>query len=161
LEPISGSADGWYDPKRRRIVVDAGLPANAQVRVLVHQLAHALGVAYAEFGHARAEVSVDTVTFDVCRAAGLRVDGESVPYLAAWGAGGALDAVLAFTETIDALASADPDARPRSDYGQNPPAPAARIPASSLADSPPPGRDSALRHGLYATQQCCQVPADA
>jgi hypothetical protein len=63
LEPISGSAGGWCDPKRRRIVVDAGLPANAQVRVLVHELAHALGVGYAQFGRARAEVIVDTVTF--------------------------------------------------------------------------------------------------
>jgi hypothetical protein len=38
FEPISGGAGGWCDPKRRRIVVDAGLPANAQVRVLVHEL---------------------------------------------------------------------------------------------------------------------------
>jgi Putative metallopeptidase family (DUF6782) len=104
LEPISGSAGGWCDPKRRRIVVDAGLPANAQVRVLVHELAHALGVGYAQFGRARAEVIVDTVTFVVCNAVGLRVDGESVPYVASWGEEGALDAVLEFAETIDALA---------------------------------------------------------
>jgi N-terminal domain of anti-restriction factor ArdC len=30
VEPISGSAGGGCDPTRRRIVVDAGLPANAQ-----------------------------------------------------------------------------------------------------------------------------------
>jgi antirestriction protein ArdC len=104
LAPISGSAGGWCDPKRRRIVVDAGLPANAQVRVLVHELANALGVGYEQFGRARAEVIVDTVTFVVCRAVGLRVDGESVPYVASWGEEGALDAVLEFAETIDALA---------------------------------------------------------
>ena len=104
VEPISGSAGGWCDPKRRRIVVDAGLSANAQVRVLVHELAHALGVGYEQFGRARAEVIVDTVTFVVCRAVGLRVDGESVPYVAGWGEDGALDAVLEFAETIDALA---------------------------------------------------------
>jgi Putative metallopeptidase family (DUF6782) len=104
LEPISGGAGGWCDPKRRRIVVDAGLPANAQVRVLVHELAHALGVGYEQFGRARAEVIVDTVTFVVCRAVGLRVDGESVPYVAGWGEDGALDAVLEFAETIDAVA---------------------------------------------------------
>ena len=34
---------------------------------------------------------------------------------------------------------------------------AARTPASSLADSPPPGGDSALRHGLHATRQCGQL----
>jgi len=45
-------------------------------------------------GRARAEVIVDTVTFGVCRAVGLRVDGESLPYVAGWGEGGALDAVL-------------------------------------------------------------------
>ena len=104
LEPISGGAGGWCDPKGRRIVVDAGLPANAQVRVLVHELAHALGVGYEQFGRARAEVIVDTVTFVVCRAVGLRVDGESVPYVAGWGEDGALDAVLEFAETIDAVA---------------------------------------------------------
>ena len=104
LEPISGRAGGWCDPKHRRIVVDADLPANAQVRVLVHELAHALGVGYQQFGRARAEVIVDTVTFVVCRAVGLRVDGESVPYVAGWGEDGALEAVLEFAETIDALA---------------------------------------------------------
>jgi antirestriction protein ArdC len=104
FEPIGGSAGGWCDPKRRRIVVGACLPANAQVRVLVHELAHALGVGYEQFGRARAEVIVDTVTFVVCRAVGLRVDGESVPYVAGWGEDGALDAALEFAETIDALA---------------------------------------------------------
>jgi antirestriction protein ArdC len=103
-ELISGGAGGWCDPKRRRIVVNAGLPANAQVRVLVHELTHALGVGYEQFGRARTEVIVDTVTFVVCRAVGLRVDGESVPYVASWGEDGALDAVLEFAETIDALA---------------------------------------------------------
>jgi hypothetical protein len=29
FEHVPGSADGWCDPKSRRIVVDAGLPANA------------------------------------------------------------------------------------------------------------------------------------
>jgi hypothetical protein len=43
------------------------------------------------------------VTFVVCRAVGLQVDGESVPYVAGWGEGGALDAALEFAETIDAL----------------------------------------------------------
>lgn len=80
MEPIGGGTGGWCDPKRRRIVVGADLPANAQV----HELAHALGVGYAEFGRARAEEIVDTAMFVVCRAVGLRVDGESVPYVAGW-----------------------------------------------------------------------------
>jgi hypothetical protein len=52
-------------------------------------------------------VIVDTVTFVVCRAVELRVDGESVPFVAGWGEEGALDAVvLEFAEAIDALAPA-------------------------------------------------------
>jgi len=38
------------------------------------------------------------VTFVVCRAVGLQVDGESVPYVAGWGEGGALDAAQAEDE---------------------------------------------------------------
>ena len=72
--------------------------------MLVHELAHALGVGYEQFGRPRGEVIADTVTFVVCRAVGLRVDGESVPYVAGWGEHGALDAVLQFADTIDALA---------------------------------------------------------
>jgi hypothetical protein len=63
-----------------------------------------LGFGYEGFGRARAEVIVDTVTFVVCRAVGLRVDGESVPYVGGWGEDGALDSVLEFAETIDTLA---------------------------------------------------------
>jgi hypothetical protein len=104
FEQVEGSAGGWCDSQARRIVVDAGLPANAQVRVLVHELAHALGVGYERFGRSRAQVVVDTVTFVVCSAVGLAVDGESIPYVAGWGENGALDAVLEFAEIIDALA---------------------------------------------------------
>lgn len=58
---------------------------------------------------------MDTVCFVVCASVGLAVNGESIPYVAGWGEDGALDAVLEFAETIDALARrledalADPD----------------------------------------------------
>jgi hypothetical protein len=42
--PIDASADGWCDSKRRVIVLNSQIPANARVRVLVHELAHALGI---------------------------------------------------------------------------------------------------------------------
>jgi hypothetical protein len=104
FEAVPGSAGGWCDARAKRIVVDAGLPVNAQVRVLVHELAHALGVGYEQFGRERAEVIVDTVTFIVCGSVGLDVGGESIAYVAGWGEHGALEAVTAFAETIDGLA---------------------------------------------------------
>jgi hypothetical protein len=97
-------ADGWCDDERREIVVNQRLPANGQVRVLVHELAHALGVGYREYGRRRAEVLVDTVTYVVCGSVGLDVSGDSVPYVAGWGEDGALDAVREYAETIDAIA---------------------------------------------------------
>lgn len=102
--PLDGGADGWCDSQRMEIFVNEHLPANAQVRVLVHELAHALGVGYEQYGRHQAEVLVDCVTYIVCGSAGLDVSGESVPYIAGWGEDGALDAIRQYAETIDAIA---------------------------------------------------------
>jgi hypothetical protein len=104
FENIEGSAGGWCDLKRRRIVVDAGAPANAWVRTLIHEIAHGLGVDYVSYSRAQAEVIVDTVTYLAASSVGLAVDGETIPYVAGWGEDGALQAVSEFAETIDALA---------------------------------------------------------
>lgn len=104
FESIEGSAGGWCDPKLKRIVVDATVPANAQLRTLIHETAHALGVDYVRYSRAQAEVIVDTVTLVAASGVGLRVDGETVPYVAGWGESGALEAVTEFAETIDRIA---------------------------------------------------------
>lgn len=102
--PLDRGADGWCDNQRMEIVVNDHLGANAQVRVLVHELAHALGVGYEQYGRQQAEVLVDCVTYVVCGSVGLDVSGESVPYVAGWGEDGALDAIRQYAETIDAIA---------------------------------------------------------
>ena len=102
--PLDGGADGWCDAQRCEIVVNDHLPVNAQVRVLVHELAHALGIGYRDFGRQRAEVLVDCVTYVVCGSVGLDVAGESVPYVAGWGEDGALDDIRQYAETIDTVA---------------------------------------------------------
>ena len=102
--PLDGPADGWCDSHRHEIVINDELPANAQVRVLVHEIAHALGVGYSEYGRRRAEVLVDTVTFIVCSAVGLDTSGSSVPYVAGWGESGELDAIRGYAQTIDEIA---------------------------------------------------------
>ncbi|MBV9196642.1 MAG: DUF1738 domain-containing protein [Solirubrobacterales bacterium] len=104
FEAIRGAVGGWCDQGAKRIVVDASQSVNAQVRILVHELAHALGVGYREYGRGRAEVIVDTVTFIVCAGAGLDVGGESIPYVAGWGEDGALEAVTEFAGVIDSVA---------------------------------------------------------
>jgi hypothetical protein len=67
FETIPGATGGWCDQDRKRIVVDAAQPINAQVRILVHELAHALGVGYREYGRRKAEVIVDSVVFSRCQ----------------------------------------------------------------------------------------------
>jgi hypothetical protein len=101
---LDGSADGWCDLTNRQIVVHANLSRNAQVRVLVHELAHALGVGYREHGRRRAEVIVDTVTYVVCGALGLDTSGSSVPYVAGWGEDGELEAIRSCAQRIDEIA---------------------------------------------------------
>lgn len=104
FEPIGGSAAGWCDFENRQIVVDAEPPANAQLRTLIHETIHGLGVGYADHGRERAEVIVETATHLVCSSVGLAVDGETVPYVAGWGEDGALAAVSEFARTIGGLA---------------------------------------------------------
>ena len=44
FEEVPGSAGGWCDYSAKRIVVDTAAAANAQVRTLIHECAHALGI---------------------------------------------------------------------------------------------------------------------
>jgi antirestriction protein ArdC len=104
FEQIAGSAGGWCDPKHKRIVVDADAPANARLRTLIHECAHALGIDYRSYSRAQAEVMVETVTLLAASTVGLAVDGETIPYVSGWGEDGALEAVTEFAETIDRVA---------------------------------------------------------
>jgi len=104
FETIDGPAGGWCDYQRNRIVVDAGKPANARVRVLIHEIAHAMGVDYQRYSRAQAEVIVDTVSFVVGSSVHLDLGGETIPYVAGWGETGALEAVSEFAATIDRMA---------------------------------------------------------
>ena len=110
---------GWCDAKRRQIVVANG-PANQQVRTLTHELAHAHGIGYEQYGREQAEVLVDCVTYCVLGSVGLDVGGESIPYIAGWGEDGALDAIREYAQTIDTIArriedALDPKPEPAAD----------------------------------------------
>lgn len=82
FEPVPAAPAAIATRRPRRIVVESDAPANSQARILVHEIAHALGVNYDDYSREEAEVIVDTVTFIVCGAVGLDVNGESIPYVA-------------------------------------------------------------------------------
>ena len=97
-------AGGYCDQRARRIVISSAITsANGRVRVLVHELAHALGVGYKEYGREVAEVIVETATVVVCGALGLDTSGESIPYIAGWGEQD-LDAIRRHAENVDQIA---------------------------------------------------------
>jgi len=98
-------ARGYCDSKRHRIVIAADVgAANARVRVLVHELAHAHGVNYRDYSREQAEVIVETAAVIVCGSLGLDTTGESIPYIAEWGENGDLDAIRQHAETVDTIA---------------------------------------------------------
>ena len=100
------SAGGYCDHRRHRIVVSTSVSAaNQVVRVLVHELSHALGVGYAEYGREVAEVIVETATVIVCGSIGLDTSGESIPYIAGWGEQD-LDAIRRHAAKVDEIARA-------------------------------------------------------
>jgi hypothetical protein len=83
-EALEGDMGGYCDPTAKRIVLAEGHSANGRVRVLVHEIAHALGIGYKDYGRSMAEVLVESVTYIVLAGAGLDMDAASVPYVAGW-----------------------------------------------------------------------------
>jgi len=118
-----GATAGWCSAQTREIVIATG-PANREVRTLVHELAHAMGVTYSQYGRHQAEVLVDSVTYVVLGSVGLDISGESIPYIAGWGEDGALDAIRTYAQTIDDIARRI----------ENAITPAAPAPADTTAD---------------------------
>jgi antirestriction protein ArdC len=105
-EPLE-HAGGYCDAKAGRIVLSSELgSANAQVRVLVHELAHAHGVNYKEYSREDAEVIVETAAVIVCGSLGLDTSGESIPYIAGWGESDDVAAIRKHAETVDRIARA-------------------------------------------------------
>jgi antirestriction protein ArdC len=98
-------AGGYCDAKACRIVLSTGLGSmNAEVRVLVHELAHAHGVTYKDYSREDAEVIVETAAVIVCGSLGLDTSGESIPYIAGWGERDDLAAIKQHAETVDKIA---------------------------------------------------------
>jgi antirestriction protein ArdC len=112
IESIPGRASGYHEPATGRIVVEdtgPGFSANAQVSVLVHELAHALvrldrREEDPKLGYAEEEVVVESVAWSVCGVLGLDSSGSAVPYVTGWAERTAGDPIEAYAALIDRLA---------------------------------------------------------
>lgn len=112
IEAVPGAALGYHEPATGRIVIEDVGPefsANAQVSVLVHELAHALVRIDRrdddpKLDYAAEEVVVESVAYSVCASLGLDSSGSAVPYVAGWAEGVEADPIETYAELIDRLA---------------------------------------------------------
>jgi antirestriction protein ArdC len=112
IEKIPGAALGYHEPATGPIVVEDVGPdfsANAQVSVLVHELAHALvridrREDDPKLDYASEEVVVESVAYSVCASLGLDSGGSAVPYVAGWSEQAEGDPIESYAELIDRLA---------------------------------------------------------
>lgn len=109
---------GSFNQRTRHLRVVAEGAPNARLRVLIHELAHALGVTSARpirgdadgdgtglaLTYAEAEVAVGCVSYMVASVAGLDTSSESIPYMAGWGGEDARQKVRALAQLIDTTA---------------------------------------------------------
>lgn len=112
IERIPGAASGYHEPATGRVVVEETGPdfsPNAQVSVLVHELAHALVRLDRReddpvLDYATEEVVVESVAFSVCASVGLDSAGSAVPYVTGWAERADGDPIESYAELIDRLA---------------------------------------------------------
>jgi hypothetical protein len=109
------SARGYFDAKRKLIRVESELEANARLRALLHEGAHALVAAELErsqqaddelprFSYAEEECVVETAGHVAAAALGLDTSGEAIPYVAGWGESGSLASVERAAALVDRIA---------------------------------------------------------
>jgi hypothetical protein len=106
-EPMPDGRGGYYRPSDRAIRLAEGKAANHTLHALIHELAHALVGADAgdvALDYAQEELVVESVTYTVAGALGLRVDDYAIPYLASWSADTDLAVVEEAAGLIDRLA---------------------------------------------------------
>lgn len=120
-ESTMGEGGSWHPVKRELRVCTAREgeenSENGRLRVLIHELAHALGI-HAKVGdagdasltYADAEVAVECVSYVVASAVGLDTSGEAIPYMVGWGGEDAREKMRRMAGLIDAAAKRIEDA---------------------------------------------------
>lgn len=92
FEPIKSDANGYTDPKTRRIVVDSEIPAAQQAKTLIHEAAHALLHADLKTGQyvqhrGLYETEAESAAYVVAAALGWDTAAYSVGYVTGWSEG--------------------------------------------------------------------------
>jgi antirestriction protein ArdC len=109
FEDMAVGCGGSYDTATRAIAINDTRSLNAQVKTLIHELAHALLRAEPDsddpaLSYAEEELVVESVAYTVCGSAGLDVSAYAIPYLASWSEQASLGTVHGCAGMIDRYA---------------------------------------------------------
>ena len=99
----TGSADGYFSPQENLICLSDRLDTDGLVHCLVHELVHAAGIGYREWGRQSAEIITETAATIICAEIGLCTVEQSSFYLMAW-ADGDVEVVLRHLKAADEVA---------------------------------------------------------
>jgi len=99
----TGSAEGYFSPKDNLICLSEHLDVDGRVHCLVHELVHAAGIGYKEYGREAAELITETAATIICAELGLSTIEQSSFYLMSW-ADGDIDEVLKHLKAADEVA---------------------------------------------------------
>lgn len=106
IEPIQGDANGYYDRSNQRIVLREGLGEVMTIKVLLHELTHALlhSDSLSQFGdesYRKQEFEAESVAYIVSNHLGLDTSDYSFGYLSSWtNQGNKIEELTASLETI-------------------------------------------------------------
>jgi hypothetical protein len=83
-DQLPGQALGMCKNEAKELLVLRTVPMNSAVRIAVHELAHAHGYGYKDWGRPDAERIVDAAAFLVCDTLGFDIADQVAAYTAGW-----------------------------------------------------------------------------
>jgi hypothetical protein len=99
----TGTADGYFSPKDNLICLSNRLDTDGMTHCLVHELVHAAGIGYQEWGVKAAEIITETAANIVCSEMGLCTAEQSSFYVMSWSEGD-IELILNHLKAADEVA---------------------------------------------------------
>lgn len=103
-EDLSEGLGGYVQPDAKHIAISNRYSPNQQVKTLIHEIAHVLGIDYTDYTRAQSETLVETAAYIVAATIGLDTSSYSFAYAAWWGRDEAPSTIEAHAAAIDKVA---------------------------------------------------------
>ena len=87
IEPVRGSANGYFSPSEQRIVIDEGLSQQQMIKTLIHEISHATlghGSKEDKWDRNTKEIQAESIAYWVSQMIGLDTSEYSFGYISGW-----------------------------------------------------------------------------